>query len=65
VDPDMHYWEGIIGCGLEDYPIASLADFLDPPPTMAQVMDAVSAAFGKVFGFKMINTKMDPLSELE
>lgn len=59
VNPDMHYWEGIIGCGLEDYPIASLADFLDPPPTMERVMDAVSAAFGKVFGYQMIETDIE------
>jgi lipoate-protein ligase B len=54
VNPDMSYWEGIIGCGLEGYPITCLADILHPCPSMDQVMDAVETAFGEVFGFRVI-----------
>jgi lipoate-protein ligase B len=57
VNPDMGYWEGIVGCGLKDYPIASLADLLDPPPSMPQVMEAVTASFGEVFGYRMIESE--------
>lgn len=49
VNPDMRYWEGIIGCGLKDHPVASLADLLDPIPTMEQVIDSVVLSFGEVF----------------
>jgi lipoyl(octanoyl) transferase len=51
VDPDMSYWQGIIACGLKDYPVASLAELLDSYPKMEQVMDAVESAFGQEFGF--------------
>ena len=53
VNPDMDYWEGIVGCGLAGYPIASLADLLDPPPSVEQAIRAVVAGFGEVFGYKM------------
>jgi lipoate-protein ligase B len=53
VNPDMSYWEGIIGCGLEDYPVASLADLCDPPPSMDQVIETTIPAFGEIFGYKM------------
>jgi lipoyl(octanoyl) transferase len=53
VNPDMTYWEGIIGCGLTGYPVASLADLLDPLPSMEQVIQAVSIAFGKEFGYEI------------
>jgi len=52
VDPDMYYWEGIIACGLADYPVVSLADLLDPAPTMEKVKQEIIAAFGEVFGYK-------------
>ena len=53
VDPDMSYWEGIVGCGLEAYPTACLADLLDPPPTLDAVMDKVVESFGSIFGYDM------------
>jgi lipoate-protein ligase B len=53
VNPDMTYWEGIIGCGLNGYPVASLAELLDPIPSMEQVIQAVSVAFGKEFGYEI------------
>lgn len=54
VQPDMSYWEGIIGCGLEDYPITSLSEIIQPVPTMDQVARTVSAIFGSVFQFDML-----------
>lgn len=54
VDPDMSYWDGIIGCGLRDHAVVSMADLLDPPPTMAEVMAAVVESFGKVFAREMV-----------
>jgi len=53
VNPDMSYWEGIIGCGLEDYPETSLAELLSPPPTVGTVMQDVIAAFGEEFDYAM------------
>jgi lipoyl(octanoyl) transferase len=52
VDPDMSYWDGIIGCGIPDYPIASLADLLQPVPTMQQVRQAVIQAFAEEFNYR-------------
>ncbi len=49
VAPDMSYWNGIIGCGLEGYSVTSLADLLTTPPSMPQVIQAVIAAFEDVF----------------
>ena len=54
VAPDMSYWDGIIGCGLRDRAIVSMADLLDPPPSMEAVMDAVVESFGKVFQREML-----------
>jgi lipoyl(octanoyl) transferase len=54
VNPDMGYWQGIIGCGLEDHTVISLADLIHPAPSMPMVIQAVTTAFGEVFGFKMM-----------
>jgi lipoyl(octanoyl) transferase len=53
VDPDMSYWEGIIGCGLEGYPQTSLAILQSPVPAMDMVVEAVIEAFGEAFGYEM------------
>ncbi len=49
VNPDMEYWDGIIACGLQDEPVASLADLLPAPPAMELVKAEVVKAFGEVF----------------
>jgi lipoyl(octanoyl) transferase len=54
VNPDMSYWEGIVGCGLSQYPIASLADMLDPPPSLESVAQAVVNAFDQVFEYQIV-----------
>lgn len=53
IQPEMSYWMGIIGCGLADYPVTSLAEISPSIPTMDQVEQVVSAAFGTVFEFEM------------
>lgn len=54
VNPDMAYWEGIIGCGLEHYPVTSLAELIFPPLLMEKVIEKLIDSFGEVFGFKMV-----------
>jgi lipoate-protein ligase B len=54
VNPDMEYWEGVVGCGLAGYPVISLADLLETPPSMQRVMDSVLAAFMQVFRYKIV-----------
>jgi lipoate-protein ligase B len=54
VDPDMEYWEGVVGCGLAGYPVISLADLLEATPPMERVMESVIAAFKEVFGYKIV-----------
>ena len=55
VNPDMSYWDGIVGCGLPDHASISMADLLgdallsDGRRTMGVVMDEVVKQFGKVF----------------
>ena len=44
VNPNMEYWNGIIPCGLTE-PVVSLADLLDPVPSMADV----KANLGEIF----------------
>lgn len=57
VNPDMSYWDGIIGCGLKGDHSASLADFLQPPPLMSDVETAIIGAFQAVFHFQMVETQ--------
>lgn len=54
VDPDMSYWEGIVPCGLTEYPMVSLAEVLDPSPSMPAVMTAVIAGFEHAFGLRPV-----------
>jgi lipoyl(octanoyl) transferase len=54
VNPEMSYWEGIIPCGLQGTCMTSLADYLNPVPTLEQVMDKVIVFIAEVFGFELI-----------
>jgi lipoyl(octanoyl) transferase len=49
VNPQMDYFEGIIPCGIADYPVIALADIFPSPPTMDSVKREVLHAFGDVF----------------
>lgn len=54
VNPDMSYWEGIIGCGLVGYAVTSMAEILASSPPMERVMQEVAQAFGEIFGYRII-----------
>jgi lipoate-protein ligase B len=54
VDPDMSYWDGIVACGLAEYPVVSLADLLNEPPAMNKVKEEIILAFEQVFGFNVV-----------
>jgi len=54
VAPDMSFWDGIVACGLSDYPVASLTDILNPLPDMRRVKQEITKAFGKVFDYTMV-----------
>ena len=58
LNPDMSYWEGIIGCGLVGYPVTSLAECLDPAPAMSTLMDHIASAFGKVYDYQIEEGKL-------
>jgi len=54
VNPDMSYWEGIVACGLAEYPVVSLADLTNEPPKMGDVKKEIIKAFEEIFGFNMV-----------
>jgi lipoate-protein ligase B len=54
VSPDMHYWDGIVGCGLAGYPVTSLTELLTPPPTEEVVIRSVLEAFSQVYHYRLI-----------
>jgi lipoate-protein ligase B len=54
IQPDMSYWQGIIGCGLVGYAVTSLAEICSPPPPMERVVHEVVRAFGETFGYQMV-----------
>jgi lipoate-protein ligase B len=59
VDPDMSYWDGIIGCGLKGETAISLAALIKEIPALPEVMDQVVLAFGAVFGYEMRENRYD------
>jgi lipoate-protein ligase B len=58
VNPDMTYWEGIVGCGLKGKRETSLAELTEPTPDMDRVIDEVIAAFGETFGYSMVEKEL-------
>ena len=60
VNPDMSYWEGIIGCGLADYLVTSLNEILSSPPALQEVAGYVARAFGEVFNYQMVISDLIP-----
>ncbi len=49
INPDMSYWDGIIGCGLAGTSVTSLTALLPDPPGMQQVIQVIINAFEAVF----------------
>jgi lipoate-protein ligase B len=60
IDPEMSYWLGIVACGLEGRPATSLAELVQPVPSLAQVSQAVITAFGAQLGYDM---QLEPSAE--
>jgi len=54
VNPDMAYWDGIIGCGLEEYPVTSLTELSFPPSPKEMVIAELVDSFGEVFNYEMV-----------
>jgi len=54
VNPDMSYWQGIIGCGLEGCTTTSLAQLLPSPPVMKLVTEQVIQAFQELFEYHLV-----------
>lgn len=53
LNPEMSYFEGMVGCGLRDHAAIALADLLDPMPAPETVAQAVVEMFGVVFAREM------------
>ena len=53
VNPDMTFWDGIVPCGLANYPTVSLADLLPHPPDMQIIKNEVASAFRDEFEFEI------------
>jgi lipoyl(octanoyl) transferase len=49
VNPQMDYFDGIVPCGIADFPVISLADIFSAPPEMDSVKREMMRAFGEVF----------------
>lgn len=60
VNPDMTYWQGIIGCGLADYAVTSLKELLGSSPALEDVAGYVTRAFGEVFHYRMVMSDVIP-----
>jgi lipoyl(octanoyl) transferase len=54
INTDPAYWQGIIGCGLVGHATANLADVLQPQPDTNELRQALTDAFGRVFGYQMV-----------
>jgi lipoate-protein ligase B len=52
IDPDMSYFDDIIPCGLNE-PVVSLAELLDPVPSMDEIKRVITEAFANIFGYEM------------
>lgn len=53
VAPEMGYWKGIVACDLPHTSMISLAELLDPAPSLEAVSDQIVRHFGTVFGYQM------------
>lgn len=54
LNTDLHYFEGIIPCGIRDKGVTSLAAFLGTPVDEAEAARRVIAHFGEVFNSEML-----------
>ena len=61
VQPDLSYFSHIIPCGIQDHGVASMAQFLDTPVTIVDVLPHLVAAFTAVFQLQT-NIQWQPIS---
>jgi lipoate-protein ligase B len=54
VNPEMSYFDGIVPCGIVDFPVISLADIFNRPPEMEHVKQEIRRAFGETFNFEIV-----------
>jgi lipoyl(octanoyl) transferase len=65
VNPDMSYFDGIIPCGIADYPVVSLADLCSPAPLMDKVKTQIMRAFGDVFAYEMTQVRQEKSGKIK
>jgi lipoyl(octanoyl) transferase len=56
VNTDLHYFDGIIPCGIRDKGVTSMAVLLGAPLDEADVRQVMIDQFGAVFGYEMVET---------
>ncbi|GAB4499763.1 MAG: lipoyl(octanoyl) transferase LipB [Anaerolineales bacterium] len=61
INPDMRYWQGIVGCGLHGDKVTSLAELLPIVPDFQSVMIAVRDAFVNEFNLFFDEFSMEVL----
>jgi lipoyl(octanoyl) transferase len=54
VDPDLSFFSGIVPCGIQDRPVASMAGILHRPVTLEEVVQPLIRSFETVFSRKAI-----------
>lgn len=54
VDCDLEYFGAIVPCGIQEKRVGSMAQYLDPVPSLASVGDRLVENFGAVFAREMV-----------
>lgn len=49
INPNMHHFAGIVPCGLEGYAVTSMAEQLQRPINIDDLLSPIITAFGRVF----------------
>lgn len=56
VNTDLHYFDGIIPCGIRDKGVTSMAALLGAPVDETDVQRTLIEQFGAVFGYEMVES---------
>lgn len=51
IQPEMHFFDQIIPCGIQEYQVTSMAEVLERPLTLQQIIPHISEAFCEQFRF--------------
>jgi lipoate-protein ligase B len=60
VNPEMTFWDGIVACGLGDYPVTSMAELLPLAPEMGTVKDVIASALRGQFEYLIARRDVSP-----